>query len=77
MPEEYEISLIMEGNDASPAKLRLLREEWGEQPPQSNSNLRVEVIEDKFRDMLSRDSMMPNLLLEFDTCDFENCKHSL
>lgn len=76
MPEEDKVSLVVEGNNSSASKLRLLGEEGCQKSTNSNSNFGVKIIQDKFRDMLSSDSVVLNLFLVLHAGDFEDCQHA-
>lgn len=73
VPEEDEVSLVVESNHSSASKFGLLGEERRQKSSNPNSNFRVEIIQDKFRNMLSGYGMVLNLLLILHTGDFEYC----
>lgn len=76
VPEEDEVSLVVEGDHPSSSELGVLREERGEQPAHSHAYLRVEVVEDQLRDVLCRNCVVLDLLLVLHTGDFEDGQHA-
>ena len=77
MPKENEISLVVESDDSSSSELRLLGEQRCQHPSNSHSYFGIEVVQNKLRDMLSSDCMMPDRFLELNTGDFEDRQHAL
>ncbi len=76
VPEENEVSLVVEGDDSSAFELRVLGEEGGEEPADLDTDFGVKVVENEFGDVLTGDSMVFNLFLELDISDLEHPKHA-
>lgn len=63
VPEKDKISLIVKCDYSPPLELRVLREKRSQQAANSDTDLRVEVVEDEFRHMLRRNCVMANIFL--------------
>lgn len=66
-PEEYEITLIMQRDDLSPDKFRLLGQKNLEKPRNPHPQPRREIIQDQLRKVTRRVPMPSNLLTSLHT----------
>lgn len=76
MPEENEISLIVESNDSSSFKLRILREQWSQKSTNFDTDFGVKIVKNELRNVLSSNSMMFDFFLELNTAYLKNSHHS-
>ena len=54
VPEEYEVALIVKGDDPSSVELRIVGEDGGQQAPGRVAQSRVEVIQNHLRHVARR-----------------------